>query len=302
MTKWLRARLHGVGTLTLTVAVGIVLLTAAALAIVDPPASGTTAPGAHEFRALDGTASCSRCHGGAYPHYQHEGQTCAGCHGGGHVATRATCLDCHGGHDDPVPVGLCTQCHENSGGSLVEHPNQHQSKVDQSQCVLCHGDGPPGPSTTTLPTPSTTTAPVTPTTTDPSTTLPPSTTTTAPVTPTTTNPSTTTTSAPTATTTSSSTSTTTTTTVSTSQPPIADAGGSRTVAEAELVWFSGLASSDPDGQIVDYRWDFGDGSTAAGAALYHSYPTAGAYTVTLTVTDNDGLTDTDVITITVQAG
>ena len=48
------------------------------------------------------------------------------------------------------------------------------------------------------------------------------------------------------------------------------------------------ASSDPDGQIASYAWNFGDGSTGTGATTSHTYAAAGDYTITLTVTDNDG--------------
>jgi PKD repeat protein len=57
------------------------------------------------------------------------------------------------------------------------------------------------------------------------------------------------------------------------------------------------ASFDPNGTVVDYAWSFGDGSTATGATVDHLYAQDGVYTVTLTVTDNDGLTDT----VTTQA-
>ena len=52
--------------------------------------------------------------------------------------------------------------------------------------------------------------------------------------------------------------------------------------------FDGSASSDPDGTVAGYSWDFGDGSTATGATVEHLYATGGAVTAALTVTDNQG--------------
>jgi PKD repeat protein len=60
--------------------------------------------------------------------------------------------------------------------------------------------------------------------------------------------------------------------------------------------FDASGSSDPDGQIVRYDWDFGDGQTLANAPakVAHTFEATGQYTVKLTVTDNGtpGLTDT----------
>ncbi len=52
------------------------------------------------------------------------------------------------------------------------------------------------------------------------------------------------------------------------------------------------ASSDPDGLIAGYAWDFGDGQTATGVQATHTYQRSGTHTVTLTVTDNRGGTAT----------
>lgn len=52
--------------------------------------------------------------------------------------------------------------------------------------------------------------------------------------------------------------------------------------------FDASASSDSDGSIVDYEWDFGDGHTAAGPSPSNDFPATGSYNVTLTVTDNEG--------------
>src|SRR5512137_1101207 len=50
---------------------------------------------------------------------------------------------------------------------------------------------------------------------------------------------------------------------------------------------------DPDGTIVSYVWNWGDGSPDSnGVMASHDYPMPGIYVVTLTVTDNDGLTST----------
>ena len=67
----------------------------------------------------------------------------------------------------------------------------------------------------------------------------------------------------------------------------------------ESVSFSGVDSTDPDGTVTSYEWDFGDGTTASGATVAHAYSNEGTYTVKLTVTDNSGLSDTDTIKITV---
>jgi parallel beta-helix repeat protein len=55
------------------------------------------------------------------------------------------------------------------------------------------------------------------------------------------------------------------------------------------VTFDASASHDPDGSITSYRWDFGDGVEGAGEIVKHVFAQEGTYTVTLTVTDNSGL-------------
>ncbi|GAB1624014.1 hypothetical protein AAOGI_40640 [Agarivorans albus] len=59
----------------------------------------------------------------------------------------------------------------------------------------------------------------------------------------------------------------------------------------QLIQFDGSGSSD-DGTIVDYTWDFGDGSGANGINVSKSYASEGNYTVRLTVLDNDNLSST----------
>jgi parallel beta-helix repeat protein len=65
-------------------------------------------------------------------------------------------------------------------------------------------------------------------------------------------------------------------------------------------------SSDPDGTIVSYRFNFGDGSPAVGpqsaATAAHTYTRAGTFTVTVTVTDNDGLSSTATKQVTAFGG
>ncbi|MEF8849030.1 MAG: PKD domain-containing protein [Candidatus Thermoplasmatota archaeon] len=52
--------------------------------------------------------------------------------------------------------------------------------------------------------------------------------------------------------------------------------------------FDGSQSSDPDGSIKSYYWDFGDSKTTSGKKVIHKYTSGGFYNVTLTVTDNQG--------------
>ncbi len=85
--------------------------------------------------------------------------------------------------------------------------------------------------------------------------------------------------------------------------PVANAGGDTagnySGSAGSNIAFDGSASADPDCDIVSYAWNFGDGNTGTGATILHSYTTAGSYVVTLTVTDNDGLTASASATVTV---
>jgi serine protease len=84
------------------------------------------------------------------------------------------------------------------------------------------------------------------------------------------------------------------------QPPVASFTTTPDSGEAPLdVLFYGAASSDPDGTIVQYRWNFGDGQTGSGYRVNHEYSTPGSYVARLTVTDDDGDTGTTTKTINV---
>jgi PKD repeat protein len=65
----------------------------------------------------------------------------------------------------------------------------------------------------------------------------------------------------------------------------------------EEITFYAVDSFDPDGEILHYNWDFGDGKEISGKVVKHSYSELGNYTVTLTVRDNDYLEDVDSDTI-----
>jgi PKD repeat protein len=68
----------------------------------------------------------------------------------------------------------------------------------------------------------------------------------------------------------------------------------------EVLSLDGTGSSDPDGDTLTYSWDLGDGTTATGAVVTHSYTLPGTYTVTLTVNDGE-LSDTDTVAILVAS-
>lgn len=69
------------------------------------------------------------------------------------------------------------------------------------------------------------------------------------------------------------------------------ANGPFSAVTGQSVSFSSAGSSDSDGSIASYSWNFGDGSASSAANPSHSYQNAGTYNVSLTVTDNDGASD-----------
>ncbi len=70
-------------------------------------------------------------------------------------------------------------------------------------------------------------------------------------------------------------------------------------APDESVAFDASGSADADGSIQAYEWVFGDGTTAAGQSITHTYTSSGEYTVVLTVTDDAGATDSSSTTVNV---
>jgi len=72
------------------------------------------------------------------------------------------------------------------------------------------------------------------------------------------------------------------------------------VNSGEIIQFTS-SSYDSDNNIVEYRWNFGDGSsTSFEENPTHSYESPGDYTVTLTVVDEDGLDHTVPMTINIE--
>ena len=78
--------------------------------------------------------------------------------------------------------------------------------------------------------------------------------------------------------------------------PVALAGGPYAGFVNVPVTFNGSGSYDSDDigdGIVSYEWNFGDGATGTGATPQHTYTVADTYNVSLTVTDNEGMTNTN---------
>ena len=81
-------------------------------------------------------------------------------------------------------------------------------------------------------------------------------------------------------------------------PPMVVLSGSTDGTEPFKLNFTSSGSSDSDGNIALYEWDFGDGSTSSAENPSHTYSTGGDYNVTLTLTDDDGATSTKGIVVT----
>src|SRR5256712_1071956 len=86
------------------------------------------------------------------------------------------------------------------------------------------------------------------------------------------------------------------------QPPVASFTATPNPAiVGSPVAFDASGSSDPDGNIVSYAWDFGDSRGGSGVTVSHSYLTFGTFNATLTVTDNESFTATAYRHIVVRA-
>jgi Tol biopolymer transport system component len=87
----------------------------------------------------------------------------------------------------------------------------------------------------------------------------------------------------------------------TNAPPVATIGGPAEATPGEPVSLSGAASFDPNGEVVQWLWDYGDSTEMAeGQDVQYSFSAPGVYTVTLRVLDDEGASDTATLTITVS--
>lgn len=78
------------------------------------------------------------------------------------------------------------------------------------------------------------------------------------------------------------------TSIKVNSTPIADAGENLACCVGQSTSFDASNSSDPDGDQLTYRWDFGDGSSSEEKATSHVYEKSGSYRVVLTVKDSSG--------------
>ena len=82
-------------------------------------------------------------------------------------------------------------------------------------------------------------------------------------------------------------------------PPIVSISASATSGVAPATIVLTANASDPDGSIVGYQWDFGDGTTSSLSSVSHTYQTPGTFNAQVTVTDNGGATSSASISVNV---
>ncbi len=82
--------------------------------------------------------------------------------------------------------------------------------------------------------------------------------------------------------------------------PTADPNGPYSGVEGIEINFDGSNSNDPEGDLLTYDWNFGDGESSTGVQLPHAYADNGTYEACLTVTDPIGLSDTKCSEVTVD--
>ena len=88
-------------------------------------------------------------------------------------------------------------------------------------------------------------------------------------------------------------------TVNNAAPAIASLTGDTNVNEGDTANFS-LTATDPGNDELNYTWDFGDGEVATGKDVSHTFANNGSYTITATVTDDDGAATSSTIEVTVN--
>ncbi|WP_406661770.1 PKD domain-containing protein [Methanolobus sp. ZRKC3] len=82
--------------------------------------------------------------------------------------------------------------------------------------------------------------------------------------------------------------------------PIASINGPYKSKVGRRIYFDSSGSYDPDGNIVSYKWNFGDGYTSTKSDPSHAYAASGKYTVMLTVEDDSGNLNTESSSVTIR--
>jgi PKD repeat protein len=82
--------------------------------------------------------------------------------------------------------------------------------------------------------------------------------------------------------------------------PVSIAGHNQTTRTGIPARFDGRGSFDMDGTVVLYKWEFGDGETATGPVVTHAFPSPRSFIVWLEVTDDDGATSRNNLTMVIE--